>query len=181
MRALAPTSEFARLVIVVAVAASLIAIGACAPKCPKVKATLDEVQITSEDVARINRLVDKRKAAIAEASAGGHDTFSLEKMQFSVTGYKLAVETQLRIATCSAKVDISPLYAEYRSVFDALRCDFDALVVDPERHRLSSADGAMIQRWVQRVGAILRKEGQLSNSELKGYLEEGIRDSGEEE
>ena len=106
MRALAPTSEFARLVIVVAVAASLIAIGACAPKCPKVKATLDEVQITSEDVARINRLVDKRKAAIAEASAGGHDTFSLEKMQFSVTGYKLAVETQLRIvkhATQEAK------------------------------------------------------------------------------
>jgi hypothetical protein len=176
-----PTPGFARLVFVAALVAPLAGLWACTPKCPKAKAALDDVQITSEDVARINRLVDKRKAAMAEGAAGGLDTFSLEKLRFSVTGYELAVETQLRIVKISPKFDGSPLYTEYREVFDAMRCDFDALIEEPERHKISDAEGAMIQRWSQRVGAILRKEGQLSHGELNGYLEEGIRDKGETE
>ena len=168
--------------VLVALLAPFAVLSACAAtKCPKAKAALDDVQTTGEDVVRINLLVDKRKAAMAEAAAGGHDTFDLEKMRFSVTGYKLAVETQLRIVRISPKFDDSPLYVEYRAVFDAMRCDFDALVVDPEDHSISGAEGSMIQRWSQRVSAILRKEGRLTVGELNDYLEEGIQNAPVEE
>ena len=183
MRANASPRTPARITfaVLVALLAPFAVLTACAAtKCPKTKAALDDVHTTGEDVARINRLVDKRKAAIAEADAGGHDTFALEKLRFSVTGYELAVETQLRIVRISPKFDDSPLYGEYRGVFDAMRCDFDALVGDPEDHSVSEAEGSMIQRWSQRVSAILRKEGKLTVGELNDYLEEGIQDAADE-
>jgi hypothetical protein len=183
MRKRAPSTRSARLVVIAVsmLAASIGGPAACAPKCPKIKAALDDVQITSEDVGRINAFVAKRKAAIAEAAAGDQDTFSMEKLRFSVTGYELAVETQLRVVKISPKFDDSPLYKEYRGVFDAMRCDFDALSEEPERHRISDADGSMIRAWSQRVGAILRSEGRLTSGELNGYLEEGIVDAAAEE
>jgi hypothetical protein len=178
MRARAPFPRNARLIVVAAavLVASVGGPAACTPKCQKLKAALDDVRVTSEDVARINSLVAKRKAAIAEAAESDQDTFSLEKLRFSVTGYELAVETQLRVVRISPKFDNSPLYKEYRDVFDAMRCDLDALAEDPERHKISNAEGNMIQAWSQRVGAILRNEGKLSHGELNGYLEEGIVD-----
>jgi hypothetical protein len=186
MRARAPFPRNARLIVVAAavLAASIGGSVACTPRCQKLKAALDDVRITSEDVARINSLVAKRKAAIAEAAEGEQDTFSLEKLQFSVTGYELAVETQLRVVKISPKFDNSPLYEEYRNVFDAMRCDLDALAEDPGRHKISNAEGSEIRAWSQRVGAILRNEGKLSPGELSGYLEEGIvdeKDKGEGE
>jgi len=182
-RLLSPRNARPVVIAVAVLAASIGGLAACTPKCPKLKAALDEVQTTSEDVVRINRLVEKRKAAIAEAAEGEHDTFSLEKLRFSVTGYELAVETQLRVVKISPKFDDSPLYKEYRSVFDAMRCDLDALAEEPERHKISDADGSLIRRWSQRIGAILRNEGKLTQGELNGYLEEGIidkKDEGEE-
>jgi hypothetical protein len=178
-----PSLRNARLVFIAAaaLAASIGGPAACIPKCQKLKAALDDVKITSEDVVRINSLVAKRKAAIAEAADGDQDTFSLEKLRFSVTGYELAVETMLRIIKISPKFDNSPLYKEYRKLFDAMRCDFDALAEDPETHKISDAEGSMIRAWSQRVGAILRNEGKLSHGELNGYLEEGIVDAKGEE
>lgn len=154
---------------------------ACGPKCPEVKAKFDDVQITTEDVARVNRLVEKRKAAIAEASAPGKGTFAIDRLRFSVTGYELAIETQLRVIKISPKFDNSPLYKEYRPLFDEMRCFFDTLVAEPEKHVLADAEGRDIRRWSERVGAVLRKEGRLGPGELAGYLEEGIRDKGGEE
>jgi len=182
MRAKVQSSRNARLVViaVAVLAASIGGPAACTPKCQKLKAALDDIKITSEDVVRINRFVEKRKAAIAEGAEGEHDTFSLEKLRFSVTGYELAVETQLRVVRISPKFDNSPLYKEYRKVFDAMRCDFDGVAEEPERHKISDADGAMIRRWSQRIGAILRNEGKLTSGELNGYLAEGIVDKAEE-
>jgi hypothetical protein len=157
------------------------ALSACGSKCPQAKSALDDVKVASEDVARVNRLVEKRKAAMAEVAAGGQGTLVIQNLRFSVTGYELAVENQLRLLKISPKFDNSPLYREYRGVFDAMRCDFDALVAEPEEHRLSDADGHAVQEWSKRLRAILRKEGQLSQGELKGYLEEGIRDNGDGE
>jgi hypothetical protein len=182
MRAQVPIQRARRPAVGLAVlVASFVVLASCASKCPKVKAALNPVQITGEDVARINRLVEKRKAAIADAAAQGHDTFSLDKLRFSVTGYELAVETQLRIVKISPKFDNSPLYEEYRAVFDAMRCDFDTLIEEPDEHTISDTEGRAIQRWSQRIRAILRKEGELSQGELNDYLEEGIRNDRDEE
>lgn len=177
MRARAKSSLNTGLAVVFVAACAPLGAGlaGCAPKCEKVKAALDDVQTTSEDVVMINALVDKRKAAVADASAGEHDTFALEKLRFSVTGYELAAETLLRVVKISPKFDNSPLYKEYRGLFDEMRCDFAALVGDPESHRITDAQGGMIQRWGRRVAAVLRNEGRLSHSELNGYLESGIR------
>ena len=49
----------------------------CGPSCPEVKAALDTTAAITGDVTRVNELVARRKAAMAEAGQGGHGTFHM--------------------------------------------------------------------------------------------------------
>jgi hypothetical protein len=154
---------------------------ACGPKCTEVKSALAPESVTGEDVGRVNKLVAKRKDAIAEAEKGEQAQTGLEKLKFSVTAYELAIEAQLRVIKISPKFEDSPLYSENRALFDEMRCYFDGLVADGTGHVVSDRVGRDIQQWSQKVGSILKSHGRLSDSELRDYFEEGIQSSGKGE
>jgi hypothetical protein len=150
----------------------------CGPSCPEVKAALDEEEAMAGDVARINALVDKRLATIAEAEQGGHDNFYMQRLKFSVTAYELAVKLQVRIIKISPRYEDSELYGEHANTINEIRCDLDDIVAK-DGHTVGDADGSMLQKHYARLSALLRKAGDISGSELKTYLEEGIGRGGE--
>ena len=154
---------------------------ACGPKCTEVKSALAPEKVTGEDVGRVNKLVAKRKEAMAEAEQGDKAQNGLEKLKFSVTAYQLALEAQLRVIKISPKFEDSPLYSENRAVFDEMRCYFDGLVADGTGHVISDRVGRDIQQWSQKIGSILKSHGKLSPSELRDYFEEGIQSSDNKE
>jgi hypothetical protein len=151
---------------------------ACGPSCPEVKASLDEEEAMAGDVARVNALVDKRDMAMAEAGQGDHDQFHLQRLKFSVTAFELAVELQLRIIKISPRYEDSDLYEQHMDLFNDIRCEIDDFVA-MDGHEVSDRIGRAIQERHKQVGALLRKEGQVSNSELQTYLSEGIGGSDE--
>ncbi len=146
---------------------------ACGPTCPEVKGALDDETIIGEDVARVNALVEKRKAAIAEASSGQMETFPLQRLQFSVTAYEMAVWVQVRIIKISPKFEDSSVYKKYASIINQIRCDLDKVLEDPE-HTVSDVTGRDLQRHKTRIDTMLRREGALTKTEFSSYLEDGI-------
>jgi hypothetical protein len=154
-------------------------VAACGPSCPEVKDSLDEEEAMAGDVARVNALVDKRDSAMAEAGQGDHDQFYLQRLKFSVTAFELAVELQVRIIKISPRYENSDLYDEHVGLFNEIRCEIDDLV-GMDGHEVSDRIGRAVQERHKQVGALLRKEGQVSGSELQTYLSEGIGGSDNE-
>ncbi len=146
---------------------------ACGPTCPEIKGALDEEAIIGEDVARVNALVEKRKAAIAEAKSGQIETFPLQRLKFSVTAWEMAVWVQARIIKISPRFEDSPKYVEYASIINKIRCYLDKLVADPE-HTVSDVTGKKLQAHKTRIDTLFRREGTITKSEFASYLEEGI-------
>ncbi len=145
----------------------------CGPTCPEVKSALDDEAIIGEDVARVNAFVEKRKAAIVEAGSGQVETFPLQRLQFSVTAYEMAVWVQVRIIKVSPKFEDSSAYKEYASIINQIRCDLDKVLEDPE-HTVSDVTGRNLRRYKKRVDTLFRREGTLTKTEFASYLEEGI-------
>jgi len=140
--------------------------------------SLSEEETAGEDVGRVNRLVAKRKEAMDEASQGGESN-SLSRLQFSVTAYELAIQTQLRIIKISPKQENSPMYSEHRKMFDEMRCFFDELVAEGTGHEIADPVGRDVQLWSKKIGDILKNQGRLSSYELRRFFEEGIRGKGQ--
>jgi hypothetical protein len=161
--------------LVAAVATVLMGIGACGPKCPDVKSALNEDQVASEDVGRVNKLVEKRKNAITEATRPEGSKEAMSALKFSVTAYELAIEAQLRVIKISPKFEGSSLYAENRATFDEMRCYFDKLVAEGSHLVVSEVIGRDIQKWSQRIKSLLQTKGRISDTELRQYFEEGIK------
>jgi hypothetical protein len=145
----------------------------CGPTCPEIKMSLDEKTATSEDVARINALVKKRKAAIAEAEAVTSNTFELKRLKFSVTAYEKAIETQARVIKISPSFGGSDKYEENIELISELRCFLDRVAENPD-YAVSDRTGREIQRLHDMTANILRKDGALTKRELREYIEEGI-------
>ena len=154
-------------------------VASCGPSCPEVKASLDEEEAMAGDVARVNALVDKRDSAMAEAGTGEHDQFHMQRLKFSVTAFELAVEMQVRIIKISPRYENSDLYEQHTGLLNEIRCELDDLVA-MDGHEVSDRIGRAVQERHKQVGALLRKEGQVSGSELDTYLSEGIGGSDEE-
>lgn len=152
---------------------------ACGPSCPEVKAALDEDEAMAGDVARVNALVDKRDGAMAEAGQGEHDQFHMQRLKFSVTAFELAVEIQVRIIKISPRYENSDLYEQHADFINEIRCEIDELIAT-DGHEVSDRVGKAIQARHKQLGSLLRKEGQISGSELDTYLSEGIGGSDDE-
>lgn len=145
----------------------------CGPSCPEVKAALDEDEAMAGDVARVNALVDKRDGAMIEAGEGGHDQFHMQRLKFSVTAYELAVETQVRIIKISPRYENSDLYEQQADLINEIRCELDDLIAQ-DGHEITDRVGRDIQARHKQLASVLRKEGEVSGSELKDYLANGI-------
>jgi hypothetical protein len=145
----------------------------CGPSCPEVKAALDEDEAMAGDVARVNALVDKRDMAIIEAGEEDHDQFHIQRLKFSVTAFELAVETQVRIIKISPRYENSDLYEEHAVLINEIRCELDELVAQ-DGHEVTDRVGRDLQARHKQLGSLLRKEGEVSGSELRDYLENGI-------
>ena len=152
---------------------SIATLTSCGPSCPEVKAALDEDEAMAGDVARVNGLVDKRDSAMIEAGEGDHDQFAMQRLKFSVTAFELAVEIQVRIIKISPRYENSDLYEEHAALINEIRCELDELI-GQDGHEVTDRVGRDIQARHKQLGSLLRKEGEISGSELKTYLEEGI-------
>lgn len=161
------------LAVVALATCSFLLAPACGPSCPEVKAALDEDEAMAGDVARVNALVDKRDSTMIEAGQGDHDQFHMQRLKFSVTAYELAVEIQVRIIKISPRYENSDLYEEQADLINEIRCELDELIAE-EGHEISDRVGRDIQARHKQLGSVLHKEGRVSDSELKKYLEEGI-------
>ena len=150
----------------------------CGPSCPEVKASLDEDEAMAGDVARVNALVSKREDVMIEAGEGDHDQFHMQRLKFSVTAYELAVEIQVRIIKISPRYEDSDLYDEHAELINEIRCELDELLAE-DGHEVSDRVGRDLQARHKQLGAILRKEGEVSQSEMNTYLEDGIGGSEE--
>lgn len=148
-------------------------VAACGPSCPEIKQALDEEEALAEDVARVNALVDKRRAAVAEAEQGSPDQFYMKRIKFSVTGYELAIEIQVRIVKLSSRFSDTGLLEEHAELIGVLRCEIDELL-NARGHTLSDRKGKAIRERHEQLSALLRKDGAVSDRELKKYFEEGI-------
>lgn len=156
------------------VALSVLVAAGCGPTCPEVKASLDEEQLMAGDVARVNELVERRRAAVEEAESGDHGSFAMRRLEFSVTAWKLAIETQLRIIKASPLYEDFEVYNEQRELIDGIRCRLDELL-ESEGHLVKDALGRDVQRDHDAIAKLFKRECQVTGSELKTYYEEGIR------
>jgi len=154
-------------------ALAVLLFSACGPKCPETKLALDEETATSEDVARVNAFVKKRKEAIKEAETGPSDTFRLRRLKFSVTAYEQAIETQARIIKISPNFDNSPKYKKHRDIISEIRCFYDQVAEDLD-YVVSDGDGKQIRQYHDLISNILRKDGELMKPELQDYIDQGI-------
>jgi hypothetical protein len=157
---------------------SILFAAGCGPSCPEVKAALDEDEAMAGDVARVNALVDKRESAVIEAGGGDHDQFEMQRLKFSVTAFELAIEIQVRIIKISPRYEDSDLYEQQAELINEIRCELDELIA-LDGHEISDRLGRDIQALHKQLATLLRKEGQVSDSELKTYYEEGIGGKGE--
>jgi hypothetical protein len=162
-------------------AVSIALLASCGPKCPEVKSSLGEDDVTKEDISRVNLLVAKRKEAMADAAAGENATVPISKLQFSVTAYELAIEAELRVIQISPKFEGSELWAKNRVLFDDMRCYFDGLVAADTPHVISDPVGRDIQQWSQKVAEILKTQGTVSDYDLREYLEKGMSEGSTDE
>jgi hypothetical protein len=152
---------------------AMITMTACGPSCPEIKASLGADETMSEDVARVNALVHKRKDAIAEASSGGLDSFKLARLKFSVTAYEKAIETQVIIIKLSPSYNDSKLYEELAPMIADIRCALDSMAQAPE-HTVSDKAGKIVGQYASRMDLMAGKECAVTSAERTDYFENGI-------
>jgi hypothetical protein len=159
--------------LVAAIAAlATFAIG-CGPSCPEVMTSKTDKEVMAGDVARINEFVARRKAAMAEAEKGGHDTFTMERLKFSVTACELAIQVELRIVKLSPTHESSELYGDNLALINEVRCGLDKLL-EEDGYLFSDGAGDEIQTYHAQFLKVFRGEGEFSDSELKTYYSQGI-------
>lgn len=153
--------------------ATAVVAAACGPTCLETVSALDESAALAGDVARVNELVERRRAAMEDAEGGDHDAFAMQRLKFSVTAFELAAEAQLRVIKASPKYEDAGVYEEQRALVDELRCAVEELLED-DGHLVSDSDGRRLQRLHARLDRAFRDAGTLTRSELRGYLADGI-------
>jgi hypothetical protein len=144
----------------------------CGPSCPEVKAALDATAAITGDVTRVNELVGKRKAAVAEAERGG-GTFQMQRLKFSVTAFELAIATQARIIKASPRFEDAPSYRENAEAINGFRCYLDKLLAR-DGHLVSDGVGETLRAYKAELERLLDRDGTVSPAELRAYYEEGI-------
>jgi hypothetical protein len=132
-----------------------------------------EKEIMAGDVARVNEFVARRKAAVEEAQKGGHDTFTMERLKFSVTAGELAVQVGLRIIKLSPTHENSDLYRTNLALVNEVRCGLDELL-EEDGYLFSDGAGDRIQTYHAQFRKVFRGEGEFSDFQLKTYYAEGI-------
>ena len=153
----------------------LTSVWACGPKCPEIKSAMSQEEIENDDTARINGLVKRRKAVIAEAEKGQQPSLTMERFRFSVTAYEQAIELQLRI---SELMGTSAQYAQHSKELTDMRCTLDAIIEQRNLEDgdvvLSDREGRDIQQLAARLGELFGGEGKIRAQDLKTYYEQGI-------
>ena len=152
----------------------LFLLSSCGPSCPEAKSALDDSQIMSEDVARVNRLVSKRNSVIAQAGAGNLPTQTLERIQFTALALEQAVKLQVRIIKLSPRYEKSPLYTGQAPLINNIRCYFDRLL-DSKMVFIARAQARKIHRFKRKFTRVAGTEGALNLYEIKKYLKQGIQ------
>jgi hypothetical protein len=145
----------------------------CGPSCPEVKAALDTTAAITGDVTRINDLVARRKAAMAEAEQGGHSTFHMQRLKFSVTAFEIAIQTQARIVKASPRFEDAPSYGESAGVINTFRCYLDKLLA-ADGHLLPDGVGKRLREFKVEIEGRLGRDGAVNSAELRSYYEQGI-------
>ncbi|MDD5307942.1 MAG: hypothetical protein PHU25_11530 [Deltaproteobacteria bacterium] len=145
----------------------------CGPSCTEVMTSKTDKEVLAGDVARVNEFVARRKAAMAEAEKGGHDTFAMERLKFSVTACELAIQVGLRIIKLSPTNESSDLYRENVALINEVRCGLDELL-EKEGYLFSDGAGDTIQTYHARFRKVFRSEGESSDLEVKTYSSQGI-------
>lgn len=145
----------------------------CGPSCPEIKSGLDAAALLSEDSARINGMVARRKAVMEEAAQRGLDSFRLERIRFSVTAWEMAIETQARIIEASSRLADAETRGGDAGVVDDFRCYVDGLL-GRTGHRITDGTGKTIRAYKVEIEGLLDRDGALTSSELRRYIEEGV-------
>ncbi|MFO8070661.1 MAG: hypothetical protein R6V85_02190 [Polyangia bacterium] len=156
------------------VALSVVVPVGCGPTCPEIKAGLDDEQLMAGDVARVNELVERRRSAVEEAERGDHDSFAMRRLEFSVTAWEMAIETQVRIIKASPRYENLDVYQEQRELIDGIRCRLDELLASG-KHLVKDAMGREVQRGHDAIAKLFKRECEVPGSELKTYYDEGIQ------
>lgn len=152
---------------------------ACGPSCPEAKSAMKEKKLISDDSARIDKLVERRKAVIEKAQAGESDAFEMERLKFSVTAYELAIEIQLMIFKISpGGSEPSALYGRNIKEINETRCFLDELVgknlLRMKRLQVSDPVGKEIQERYDRLQTLFQGEADIPKIALKKYFEQGM-------
>jgi len=145
----------------------------CGPACPDIKVALDVSAALADDAARLNEMVSRRKAAAGEAEQGGKGTFHIERVRFSVTAWELAIETQARIIKASPRFEDAESYGEGAETINRFRCYLDRLLAR-EGHLINDGTGKTLRAHKVEIDDLLDRDGAVTPSELRGYLENGI-------
>jgi hypothetical protein len=145
----------------------------CGPTCPEVKAGLDATAAVTGDVTRVNELVARRKAVMAEAEQGGVGTFEMQRLKFSVTAYEMAIATEARVIKASPRFEGAASYDEAAPRINEFRCYVDK-VLARDGNLVSDGVGESLRAYKAEIDGLLDRDGALSSAEIRAYFEEGI-------
>ena len=147
----------------------------CGPKCPEVKTAMSDKELKDDDASRVNKMVDRRKKLMEKAESQQLATFDLERLQFSVTAYEMAIQLQLRIIELAAGGES---YAQNLAEINDTRCMMDdilqAKLLKPDDYTLNDTTGKKIQEKYNLFKSLFGKEGEIPVYELESYYDNGL-------
>jgi hypothetical protein len=150
-----------------------ISTSSCGPKCPEIKTAMSQSESEYDDALRINKLVEKRKLAIKETETGGLHSSVIKRIQFSVTAYELAINSQMRIVALAELGH--KLYDENIEIINETRCMLDKILeADDDQFEIKTNDGSDIQKRHAALEKIFRRECEVQKNEFKSVLKKGV-------
>ena len=165
------------ITVVIAIALLLPGLG-CGPNCQKLLSTKKPEDIAKEDTARINGLVERRKAAMETAKDGNQ--YVIEDAKQTVTACEMAVEFQYRII--KLQEEGNPIIEKNIGKINEARCFLDD-VLESKGKLIGTGKGALIsgsnarkiRAYHEELGGIFGIEGTVSERRLVTIYEEGLK------
>ena len=165
------------ITIVIAIALLLPGLG-CGPNCQKIVSAKKPEELARDDAARINGLVERRKAAM-EAAKGGNQ-YVIEDAKQTVTACEMAIKFQYQIVTLQEAG--SPLIEQNIKTINEARCFLDEvleskgkLIGTGKGAFISGSNARQIRSYHEEFAALFGVEGSISERRIEGVYEKGIK------
>lgn len=150
----------------------------CGPNCQKIMSTKKPEDIAKEDTARINGLVERRKAAMETAKDANQ--YVIEEAKQTVTACEMAIEFQYRIITLQEGG--SPLVQDNIKKVNDARCFLDEVLLSKGKligagkgALISGSNARQIRAYLEEFNSLFGTEGTVSERRLVNIYENGLK------